>query len=208
MFLARARELGCDISYIGSSGDTVDSLKSRITEALDADLIITSGGVSVGDKDFTRESFLQLGMKTLFSGVNIKPGKPTTVGKIDNTTIINLPGNPLAAMVNYELFVKFAIKKLSGASASYPCAVETTINKDYMIKAGRNSVILGSYDGSGFLPLPQQSPGMISPLPEADAFIITSPEVSKLEKGASVKMIPVRWELYSEVKKDIFTKNF
>ncbi|MEA3419076.1 MAG: gephyrin-like molybdotransferase Glp [Campylobacterota bacterium] len=206
MFLARARELGCEVTYIGGSGDTIDSLKSCIREALDADLIITSGGISVGDKDFTKEAFAQLGMKTLFSGIKIKPGKPTSVGNIDNTFVVNLPGNPLAAMVNYEVFIKPIILRLSGTTACHPAPIETKMKEEYRLKAGRFTVILGSHDGSAFTPLPHQSPGMVSPLPLADGLIITSPELSHLEKGKSVKMIPIKWGLYSKEKREIFTK--
>ena len=205
MFLARAKELGCDVHYIGGSGDTIDSLKSCIREALDADLIITSGGVSVGDKDFTKEAFTELGMETFFSGIAIKPGKPTTIGSIGKTMIVNLPGNPLASMVNYELFVKFIIRKLSGSASPYHSFVETRIKESHTLRQGRYTTILGSYDGSGFLPLPQQSPGMVSPLPQADGLIITLPDVSSLEKGAIVKMLPIKWEISASERKDIFT---
>ncbi len=205
MFLARAKELGCEVSCIGGSGDTIDSLKSCIREALDADLIITSGGVSVGDKDFTKEAFAQLGMETFFSGIAIKPGKPTTIGRIDNTVIVNLPGNPLAAMVNYEIFVKSIIRKLTAASASYLGTVDVKMREDFKLKPGRHTVILGRYDGSYFTPLPQQSPGMVSPLPQADGLIIIMPEVSILKAGTLAKMLPIKWELYSKEKKDIFT---
>jgi len=206
MFLARAKELGCEITYICSGGDTIASLQSSIREALAADIIVTSGGVSVGDKDFTKEAFAELGMETFFSGVAIKPGKPTTVGKIDNTIVVNLPGNPLAAMVNYELFVKSIIRKLSGASASYHGTIETQMKEEYKLKPGRHTVILGSYDGTYFTPLPQQSPGMVSPLPQADGMIITDPEVKLLEKNKKVKMIPIKWGFYSKQKREIFTR--
>jgi len=206
MFLGRAKELGCEVTYIDGGGDTIASLQSSIRQALDADIIVTSGGVSVGDKDFTKEAFRQLGMETFFSGIAIKPGKPTTVGRIDNTVIVNLPGNPLAAMVNYELFVKFIIRKFSGASASYPGSIETRMKEDYKLNPGKYTVILGRYSGSCFVPLPRQSPGMVSPLPQADGLIITTPEVSLLTEGKTVKMMPIKWDLYSEEKRDIFTK--
>ncbi|HHD72622.1 MAG TPA: molybdopterin molybdenumtransferase MoeA, partial [Epsilonproteobacteria bacterium] len=205
MFLARAKELGCDVHYSGGSGDTIDSLKSCSREALDADLIITSGGVSVGDKDFTKEAFAQLDMETFFSGIAIKPGKPTTIGAVGKTVIVNLPGNPLAAMVNYELFVKFIIRKLAGSSAPYHGFVETRIQASHTIRPGRFTTLLGSYNGSGFLPLAQQSPGMVSPLPQADGLIITMPEVSLLQEGTIVKMLPIKWGVFSCEKKDIFT---
>jgi molybdopterin molybdotransferase len=206
MFLARAEELGCNSSYIGGGSDTIQSLKSCISGALNADLIITSGGVSVGDKDFTKEAFTQLGMVTLFSGVSIKPGKPTTVGKIGNTMIVNLPGNPLAAMVNFEIFVKSIIQKLSGTSARYPGIVESRMGIDFSIKPGRYTVLLGSYDGRTFTPLPSQSPGMVSPLQEADGMIIVHPDVSLLQKGKRVSVLPIKWRLEAKKNMGIFTK--
>jgi len=207
MFLARAKELGCSVQYIGGSGDSIKSLKSSITEALPADLIITSGGVSVGDKDFTKEAFRELGMETFFSGVNIKPGKPTTIGRIGKTIVVNLAGNPLASMVNYEMFVKPIILKLSGTNEYYHGIINTKMAEDYKIKAGRNSVILGSFDGNSFTPLKSQSAGMVSPLAEADGMIVSDTRLSFLKRDDKVRMIPIKFKLNSYMDKNIFTTN-
>ena len=203
MFLARAKELGCDVTYIGGSGDTIDALKDSISQALFADLIITSGGVSVGDKDFTKEAFAQLGMQRLFCGIDIKPGKPTTVGRIGEHYIVNLPGNPLAAMVNFEMFVKIMIYKLSGRSACYHGVVQSKMQEDFHLRAGRHTVTLGSWDGDSFAPLALQSPGMVSPLLQADAMMLTKPEKSTLHKGESVRILPIKWDISSKRKKEI-----
>ena len=205
MFLARAKELGCDVRYIPSSGDTIESLESSVTSALDADIIITSGGVSMGDRDFTKEAFGNLGMKLYFDKVDIKPGKPTAFGKIGGTAIINLPGNPLASMVNYEIFIRAVIHKMSGINAFYHSTMLTTMREDSRLRKGKYSVRLGSFDGKTFMPLKQQLPGMVSPMQKADAMIITTPDVDFLPKGMKVKMIPICWELTSCEKEDLFT---
>jgi molybdopterin molybdotransferase len=205
MFLARAKELGCDVRYIPSSGDTIESLESSITSALDADIIITSGGVSMGDRDFTKEAFGNLGMKLYFDKVDIKPGKPTAFGKIGSTAIINLPGNPLASMVNYEIFIRAVIHKMSGINAFYHSTMVTTMREDSRLRKGKYSVRLGSFDGKTFMPLKQQLPGMVSPMQKADAMIITTPDVDFLPKGMKVKMIPICWELTNCEKEDLFT---
>jgi len=205
MFLARAEELNCEVTYIDGSADTIESLKLSIQEALSADLIITSGGVSVGDKDFTKEAFQELGMETFFSGVDIKPGKPTTIGRIKNSIVVNLAGNPLASMVNYEMFIKPIILRLSGNSRYYHGLIRTKISKDYRIKAGRYSVILGSFNGESFTPLDNQSAGMVSPLVEADGMIIVTPDISYLNSGDEVKMIPIKFGFNSDIEQDIFT---
>ncbi len=204
MFYARAKELGCDISYIASSGDTLESLKSAVTNAKDADLIITSGGVSVGDKDFTKQAFTELGMETYFSGVNIKPGKPTTFGKLDECFVVNLPGNPLAAMVNFEMFVKPTIAKLSGTKKFYHGLITTKMGTEYKLKAGKNAVILGEWNGDSFTPINNQKPGMVSPMEKADGMIVTTTQIDFLEKGQVVKMIPIKLDFQSDRKEDFF----
>lgn len=206
MFYARAKELGCEVSYINSTEDTLDSLKSAVKNAQDADLILTSGGVSVGDKDFTKEAFSQLGMETLFSGINIKPGKPTTFGKLKECIVINLPGNPLAGMVNFEMFVKPAILKLKGTQSFYHGLITTKMRESYKFRGGKNSVILGAWDGESFLPLSNQKPGMVSPLEKADGMIVTTTEVNLLEKDKRVKMIPIKLDFSSDIKEDFFIR--
>ncbi len=207
MFYARAKELGCDVISIASSGDTIDSLKESIEEALDSDLIITSGGVSVGDKDFTIQAFQELGMEILFSKVDIKPGKPTTFGKLNNCLVINLPGNPLAGMVNFEMFVKPTILKLSGTKSFYHPLVSTKMATKYTFKAGKNAVILGRWDGTLFAPISNQKPGMVSPLNQADGMVVVTKEISILEKGKIVKMIPIKIDLQSGKQEDFFIRD-
>lgn len=205
MFLARAQELGCEVQYIGSSGDTIESLEEAIKSALNADIIITSGGVSMGDRDFTKEAFSNLGMQLHFDKVDIKPGKPTAFGTIGETVIINLPGNPLASMVNYEIFVRAAIRKMSGMNAHYHSTITTKIKEDFTLRAGKYTVRLGTFDGKAFMPFTKQLPGMLSPLEQANAMLITTPDVSKLEKDRSVKILPISWELCASEEEDFFT---
>ncbi|OYY57635.1 MAG: molybdopterin molybdenumtransferase MoeA [Sulfurovum sp. 28-43-6] len=205
MFLARAQALGCEASYIGSSPDTLDSLTNSIKMALDADIIITSGGISMGDKDFTKDAFTALGMQLHFDKVDIKPGKPTSFGTLGKTAVINLPGNPLASMVNFELFVRAVIRKKSGMNAYRHAALMTSIKEDLTLQEGKYSVRLGRFDGESFMPFTKQLPGMISPLRDANALMITAPQSKHLKKGESVKIIPINWEFTSQYEEDFFT---
>jgi len=206
MFVARAKELGCDVSYISSAGDTMESLKSAVLNAKDADLILTSGGVSVGDKDFTKEAFKELGLTTYFSGIDIKPGKPTHFGKLGECFVINLPGNPLAAMVNFEMFVKPTIAKLTGTKSFYHGLITTKMRSDHKLKAGKNTVILGQWDGTSFEALKGQKPGMVAPLDKADGFIVTTKKIDYLEKNQEVKMIAIKLDFKSDKKEDFFVR--
>lgn len=206
MFAARAKELGCNVSYISSAGDTIESLKEAILNAKDADLILTSGGVSVGDKDFTKEAFYELGMQNYFSGVDIKPGRPTSFGKLDNCFVVNLPGNPLAAMVNFEMFVKPIIAKLSGTQSYYHPTISTNLKNTHPLRAGQHTVRLGTWDGKHFDIIKGQKPGMVDPLDKADGLIVTSKELENLTENACVKMIPIKLAMQSDVKEDFFTR--
>ena len=206
MFLTRSKDLGCDVRFIRTSADTLEALEASIQATLDADIIITSGGVSVGDKDFTKEAFTNLGMKILIDKIDIKPGRPTIIGTIGKTVIVNLPGNPLASMVNYELFVRAIMRKLSGRNAFYHQTINTVMKNDFSVRGGKYAVILGKFDGKSFEPLSPQMPGMVSPMQEADGLILITPDITSLARNKFVNMIPIMWELYSRKKEELFSK--
>ncbi len=205
MFLTRSKALECDVRFIRTSADTLEALESSIKSTLDADIIITSGGVSVGDKDFTKEAFTNLGMQVLIDKIDIKPGRPTIVGRIDNTVIINLPGNPLASMVNYELFIRAILRKMSGRTDHRHGTIHTVMKSDFSVRGGKHAVVLGKFDGASFEPIKPQMPGMVSPMQEADGLILITPEIKSLEVGSKVTMIPIKWEFCSRLKEDLFT---
>jgi len=108
-------------------------------------------------------------------------------------------------MVNYEIFIRAVIHKMSGSSAYFHAAIETEMREDFTLKKGKYTVRLGTYNGKTFMPLKQQLPGMVSPMQKADGMIITTPDVNFLTKGTRVKMIPICWELNSCQKEDFFT---
>ncbi len=205
-FFARAQELGCDVDFIGTAGDLLEDIHEHIKSALESDLIITSGGVSVGDADFTKEAFGAFGCEVFFDHVEIKPGKPTTFGRIKDTLVLNLPGNPLAAALNFELFAQSIILSISGDEAKYIAPIETKMANDYVIKGGRRTLIPGFFDGASFTPYEKFSPGMISPLAVSNAYIIVDESCELLKKGNSVKIIPTRFGFNSKEKSDLITR--
>lgn len=204
-FAARAAELGCEVIFTGTAEDTMESIQNHIRNALDADLIITSGGVSVGDADFTKAAFHSLGFEGAFESVDIKPGKPTTFGRIGNTLILNLPGNPLAAALCFELFGQSAILALSGRSDKYLATITTRIAHPFTMKKGRRSLIPGWFDGNAFTPCPVFGPGMVLPLSRANAFMMVDENVSAFEEKAEIKIIPTRWCMSSKEQHSLVT---
>ncbi|EDZ63690.1 molybdopterin biosynthesis protein MoeA [Sulfurimonas gotlandica GD1] len=191
--LSRAQELGCEVDFIGTAQDTLEDLKAHVKSALNSDLIITSGGVSVGDADFTKEAFGAFGMETYFDKVEIKPGKPTTFGRINNTLVLNLPGNPMAAALNFELFGQNIILALSGINEKFINPIETKMKNDYRLKKGRITLVPGSFDGSCFEPCKKFAPGMVSPLASSNSYIMVNEGVEFIASGDIVKVMPIRF---------------
>jgi molybdopterin molybdotransferase len=205
MFFTRAKALGCQVRFIRATADTLEALEAAIKSTLDADIIITSGGVSVGDKDFTKEAFTNLGMQVHIDKIDIKPGRPTIVGSIGKTVVVNLPGNPLASMVNYELFVRAMMRKMSGRADHRHSSISTTMKADFSVRGGKYAVVLGKFDGQHFEALKSQMPGMVAPMQEADGLLLITPDVKLLKKDTKVKMIPIKWEFGSVKKEALFT---
>ncbi len=197
-FAARAQELDCDVHFIGTAADSVDALLEHIESALDCDLVITSGGVSVGDADYTKEAFAHFGFEPLFEKVSIKPGKPTTVGTIGDTLVLNLPGNPLAAALNFELFGQALITKLSGTAEPCQNVIHTVMKTAYRVRPGRRTLLPGFYDGETFTVCDKFAPGMVSPLARANGFIMLDESCAGLEAGDPVRFIPTRFVWRSE----------
>lgn len=204
-FVARAKELGCEVTFIGQAKDSVEAIKELINNSLDANLIITSGGVSVGDADFTKEAFNALDFETLFDGIDIKPGKPTVFGKIKNTYILNLPGNPLASALIFEMFGKILIQKLLGEKNIYPNYILGKLKEPFLTKKGKITLISGFFDGEYFEISQKRSPGMVSILSSCNSMICIDDEVEKLEKDSLIKILPINWKFFSDIKKDFLT---
>jgi molybdopterin molybdotransferase len=204
-FIARAKELGCNVTFIGQANDNINSIKELIKNSLDADLLITSGGVSVGDADFTKESFLELDFETLIEAIEIKPGKPTVFGKIKNTLILNLPGNPLASALIFELFGKILIQRLLASNNFYHNYIYGKMKNDFNTKKGRITIIPGFFDGEYFEDSQKKSAGMVSTLSSCNSFIVLNSDVENLKKDNLVKILPIDWKFFTDIKKDFLT---
>lgn len=205
-FYARAQELGCEVTFVGTAHDTLEDIKKHIFNSLDADLIITSGGVSVGDADFTREAFEAFPYENIFDKIEIKPGKPTTYGRIGKTYILNLPGNPLAAALNFELFGQSIILALSGDNSKFLGTITATMQEEYKLKKGRRSLVPGFYNGESFMACKKFAPGMVRPLSTSNCFIMVDEACEVLEVGAKVKIISTRFAFTCHERVDLVSK--
>jgi molybdopterin molybdotransferase len=108
------REAGGEPLLLGIARDTLESHRVKLAEGLNADVLITSAGVSAGDRDLVREVLAELGVTQKFWKIDIKPGRPTAFGVKGKTLVFSLPGNPVSTMVTFEMFVSPALRKLQG----------------------------------------------------------------------------------------------
>ncbi len=106
--------MGFDADYLGIAGDNLEDLRRKMLLGLEHDVLIITGGVSMGEYDFVRNVFLELGLEILFNKVAIKPGKPTVFARKGNKLVFGLPGNPISSLITFECFVRLALGRLSG----------------------------------------------------------------------------------------------
>ncbi len=166
----RCRELNCKVVEVPIFEDNLHQMIESIKSLLKFDLIITTGGASVGDKDYTKKALESIGAMSIFDGVQVRPGKPTALSYINNTLLLNLPGNPLAAALCFELFGTTIVSKLSGCHKSG--VLNCVLKKAIHIKSGRPAIIPGFYDGRYFTAASKYSPAMISPLINSNSFLL------------------------------------
>ncbi len=111
---AAIREIGAEPVLLGIARDNLESLREKLTLGLQADVLLTSAGVSAGDRDYVRDVLEELDVEQKFWKINIKPGKPTAFGMRGPTPVFSLPGNPVSTMITFEEFVRPALLKMMG----------------------------------------------------------------------------------------------
>lgn len=134
---ALVRELGAVPLPIGIAADTPASLAEKLAAGLEADLLITTAGVSAGDRDLVREVLAELGVEQVFWKIAIKPGRPTAFGVKGRVPVFSLPGNPVATLVTFEEFVRPALLKLMGQRQVMKPPVRAVLAEAVSKKPGR-----------------------------------------------------------------------
>ena len=179
---------------LGIAKDTPLEVEKKIKEGLDCDLILTSGGVSVGDYDFVKDVLAKLGADIRFWKVAMKPGKPLVFGTIDGIPVFGLPGNPVSSMVSFEVFVMPAIFKMLGQSLKDTRRiVDAVLEEDVKKKKGLKYFLRANtkYENGIFRTRttgPQGS-GILKSIACADSLIILPYEEEFLGKGTKVQVV-------------------
>ena len=187
---AQLEAAGAVVELMPAVGDDEAAHRGALEHALDADVVVTSGGVSVGPHDLVRRVEAELGVEEVFWRVSVKPGKPIAFGVRERTLVFGLPGNPVSALVGFVLFVEPAIRALQGVPDPLPrfdrgrlvAARRRNPERDELVRAR----LRRSEDGPLLEPLSGQESHMIARSAGADALVFVSRGEGELADGALV----------------------
>ena len=188
--LSQAEYIGVEIKYIGIALDTEESTREMLEKAFkDCDVVLLSGGVSMGDFDHVPKVLKELGVELKFTSIAVQPGRPTVFGTRDKQFIFGLPGNPVSSFVQFELLVKPLVFKLMGFDYQ-PIKLKLPMGEGYgRRKSGRLSWMPVRVNSNGeVIPIDYHGSAHINALTLADGLISVAIGETKIEKGALVEM--------------------
>jgi molybdopterin molybdotransferase len=191
------RSAGASVERLAAVADDEDTHREAITRGLEHDVLVTSGGVSVGPHDLVRRVESQLGVEEVFWRVAVKPGKPVSFGVRDRTLVFGLPGNPVSSLVAFELFVRPAVLALQGVDDALPrfepgtlaAAVKRNSARDELIRSRLRLRSSGDSAAVELEPLAGQESHMIARSAQADALVLVPRGEGELEAGSPVRYL-------------------
>jgi molybdopterin molybdotransferase len=199
---AAVKEIGAEPVILGIARDNRESHAEKMTEGLKADALITSAGVSAGDRDFVRDVLDALGVRQLFWKVDIKPGGPTAFAMYGEKPVFSLPGNPVSTMVTFDEFARPALLRMMGHRRVFRPFLTATLMNDARKKPGKINFLRvrikvedGAYRAfsSG-----EQHTGLLKTMLRADAIALLPAERTEVKAGETVQIHLLRDDLLLE----------
>jgi molybdopterin molybdotransferase len=190
------RRVGGIVTQLGLSPDRLEVMTANFAKGLTHDVLLTVSGASVGERDFTQDALRALGVEVEFWKVAMKPGKPLLVGRKGSTLVFGLPGNPVSALVSFELFVRPALRVMQGlrASSGTLCArLDGSVTKTTGIRLFARAVAELRGGTWWATPLSSQSSGALASASGATHLISVAPSVTSLAYGDQIDLIPLAW---------------
>jgi molybdopterin molybdotransferase len=195
MLAAQVSTAGAEVTRLDSVADDEDAHRRALERGLEFDVLVTSGGVSVGPHDLVRRIEAELGVEEIFWRVAVRPGKPVSFGVRGPTLVFGLPGNPVSTLVGCELFVRPAVLALQGASDPGPRFSAGRLAQTVSRNSARDDFLRArseaTDDGVVLSPVAGQESHMIVRAAEADALVLVPRGEGDLPAGASVRYLPL-----------------
>jgi molybdopterin molybdotransferase len=190
---AQTRIAGGEPVLLGNAPDRLEPLRAKIERGLREDLLVMSGGVSMGKYDLVETVLKDLGAEFFFDAVAIRPGKPAVFGRCRDTFFFGLPGNPVSTMVTFELFVTAAIDLLNGAEARPLPFVQAQLGLALIEKPGLAHFLPARAEWQGSTPvvkpLTWQGSGDVAALARANCFLVVPPDREEIAAGETVSIV-------------------
>jgi molybdopterin molybdotransferase len=193
---AAVREAGGEPVALGIAPDDASMIAARLESARDCDVILTSGGVSVGEFDFTRDVVQRLGGSLSLWRVRMRPGAPLGFGTLFGVPWLGLPGNPVSALVTFELFARPLIRVLAGHRRPHRRTIDVVTAETIELAAPLTHFLRVTLERrSGAAPCARltgsQSSGMLTSMARADALLVVPPEPATVPAGSRLLAIPL-----------------
>ncbi|HEY2115534.1 MAG TPA: gephyrin-like molybdotransferase Glp [Candidatus Angelobacter sp.] len=190
---ALVAESGGEAVQLPIAPDEEGKLTELIQEGLKADMLLLSGGVSMGKFDLVENALKNLGAQFFFTGALIQPGKPVVFGEVGPVPFFGLPGNPVSVMVTFELFARQMVEALSGAVPSRLKSASARLKKDFKTKTGLTRFLPAILDGGLYDPEVEvvlwQGSGDMLAAAQANCYLVVPPDREKLAKGEMVTVV-------------------
>jgi molybdopterin molybdotransferase len=190
---AQLGSAGAEVERLGPVVDAEDAHREAIARGLDADVLITTGGVSVGPHDLVRRIEAELGVEEVFWRIALRPGKPVAFGVRGSTLVFGLPGNPVSSLVGFELFVRPAVEALQGLSEPGPRLLPGRLGVEARLNPQRAQLLRARMRVDGdelrLEPLSGQDSHMIVRSAAADALVLVPAGEGSLPAGAAVRYL-------------------
>jgi molybdopterin molybdotransferase len=191
LLAAALASAGAEVASVKTAADDEAVHRAALEEALRHDVVLTSGGVSVGPHDLVRAVERDLGVHEVFWRVAVKPGKPVSFGARGDTLVFGLPGNPVSALVGFELFVRPALRALEGETEPGPRWEEGRLVRATRRNRERDELVRARRTPDGLEPLGGQESHMIVRSAAADALVLVPRGEGELVAGAPVRWLPL-----------------
>lgn len=206
--MAQIQALGIEPALLGIARDTPEHLEEKLRQGLQYDVLIVTGGVSVGHHDFVRPTLKELGILMHFWRVAMRPGHPMAFGTGLKTKVFALPGNPVAGMVCCEQFVVPAVRKMMGFEQLYRPTVEATVTRDIKDRIGRmhfmRALLSGEENHLRVESVGAQGSGILMSMVRANALMIVPAACDHVPAGSRVRVqLPDSNQFQTEPKLEI-----
>jgi molybdopterin molybdotransferase len=193
---AQAREVGAEVRDLGIARDEPGDLAGKLEQALDCDVILTSGGVSVGDRDHVQAVLGSLGFRRIFWRVQASPGKPLLFGRLGDAIVFGIPGNPVSSMVSFENFIRPLLARLGGHAQPERPRVRAVLADPVRGPADRRHFarVRLVWEGDRFVAeeVRPHGSGNLRSMANANALAVLPEGVDRRERGETVDVVMLR----------------